>query len=116
MAQIPCLEVLNDYMENRKLFKNLPDWASARWNRKVTNQPQETGRYPNFYSFVQYVAWESKVACNPVSYYGGLGGEKRSDREPKRTKANVLTTNMDLESKGKGDAKENKDTVKKCPF
>ena len=116
MTQIPSLEVLNDCMENRKLLSKLPNWASTRWNRKVTKQLEETGQYPNFSSFVAFVVAEAKVACNPVSSFGGLSEEKKPDREPNRNKASVLTTNTNLESEGKGETRENKQTVKKCPF
>ena len=38
------------------------------------------------------------------------------NREPKRNKASFLTTNTNLESEEKGETRENKQTVKKCPF
>ncbi len=130
MQHIPSLKVLNDCMENQRLAAKLPNWAAARWNRKATQHLQETGEYPSFNYFVEFVVGEAKVACNPVSSLHALNEEKKTTRDPKRKQASVMATRTDLQykpkdsqnqgkdgkGKGKPVSREIKEIIKKCPF
>lgn len=67
MWQIRSLQVLNDCSENQRMLSKLPDWLTARWNRKVIQIEEESGSFPTFSNFVDFVAREAKIACNPVT-------------------------------------------------
>lgn len=67
MSQIKSLEVLNDCGENQKMLAKLPDWLTARWNRKVIKIEEETKVFPSFSQFVGFVTREAKIACNTVT-------------------------------------------------
>lgn len=67
MQTIPSLCVLNDCQENRKILSKLPDWLVSRWNRIVVDHEEKFGKFPLFCNFVDFVAKEAKVACNPVT-------------------------------------------------
>ena len=130
MQHIPSLKVLDDCMENQRLAAKLPNWAATRWNRKATQHLQETGEYPSFNYFVEFVVGEAKVACNPVSSLHALNEEKKTTRDPKRKQASVMAIRTDLQykskdsqnqgkdgqSKGKPVSRESKEITKKCPF
>ena len=119
MTHIPSLQVLNDCMENQRLIQKLPNWAFSRWNRKVTKQLQETGIYPSFDTFVDFVVDEARIACNPVSSLNALN--EKPTREPKRRQASVMATNTDPTSnrkslQNKGKTEKEKEGIKKCPL
>ncbi|KAK7884949.1 hypothetical protein WMY93_028072 [Mugilogobius chulae] len=78
MLQIKSLEVLNDCNENQRMLSKLPDWLTARWNRKVIEIEEQSGFFPTFSNFVDFVAREAKIACNPVTSLHAL---KASDSE-----------------------------------
>lgn len=55
MFQIKSLEVLNNCSENQRMLSKLPDWLTARWNRKVIQIEEEYGSFPTFSNFVDFV-------------------------------------------------------------
>lgn len=67
MVHIKALEILNDCNENRKILSKLPDWLTARWNRKVMEIEEESRCFPTFSQFVSFLTREAKIACNPVT-------------------------------------------------
>ncbi|XP_035525621.1 uncharacterized protein LOC118333908 [Morone saxatilis] len=67
MVHIKALEILNDCNENRKILSKLPDWLTARWNRKVIDIQEESNQFPSFSQFVKFLTREAKIACNPVT-------------------------------------------------
>lgn len=97
-SQIKGLEVLNDCNENQKILSKLPDWLTSRWNRKVLTIEEETGRFPSFSQFVQFLIREARIACNPVTSLHALkqcDGEKVKPQRNQTPAAKVLTTNTD---------------------
>ena len=97
MSHVKSLEILNDCEENRKLVNKLPDWAASRWNRKVTEALDSNQEFPSFKDFTVFMAKEARIACNPItSPYANRNSEsstaKGSNRDPKRNKASVLST------------------------
>lgn len=78
MVLVPNLSVLNDCVENQKLLVKLPEWATVRWNCEVNHALETMSEYPTFHKFVEFVAKEAKIACNPVSFLYAL-----NDKEPK---------------------------------
>lgn len=82
MVNIKALEILNDCNENRKILSKLPDWLTARWNRKVVNMEEESNQFPSFSQFVRFLMKEAKIACNPVTSLQSL---KQSDVEKPKT-------------------------------
>lgn len=102
MTQIPNLSVLNDCTENQKLLSKLPDWASVRWNRIVTDKLESSDEYPSFNQFVAFVAKEAKVACNPISsIYAINDNDRKMPREPKAgsNKVKVFATSTSAHTK-----------------
>lgn len=67
MSQIKSLEILNDCGENQRMLAKLPDWLTARWNRKVIEIEEENKTFPSFSQFVEFVTKEAKMACNPMT-------------------------------------------------
>ena len=82
MSEIKGLEILNDCGENQRILAKLPDWLTARWNRRVIEIEEETKTFPSFVQFVNFVAKEAKIACNPVTSLHAL---KSSDGEKVRS-------------------------------
>lgn len=64
------------------MLTKLPDWLTARWNRKVSDIEEETKTFPSFRQFVEFVTREAKIACNPVTSLHTL---KSSDGEKVKT-------------------------------
>ena len=93
METVPSLSILDDDRENKKLLLKLPDWVTTRWSRIVASHKEETGRFPPFSVFVEFLAKEAKVACDPVSSLQALNKDReaarprnpRSDVKPART-------------------------------
>lgn len=50
------------------MLTELPDWITARWNKRVIESQEETKTFPGLSQFVDYVAKEAKIACNPVTF------------------------------------------------
>lgn len=66
MACIPGLRVLNDKRENKKFIRALPDWLSTRWIRQVTKAKEQSGCFPKFNKYAEFVNHEVKVACSTL--------------------------------------------------
>jgi len=64
-TEIPGLAILNDCRENRSMLKKLPDWIVRKWSRTITEY-SEKGTYPSFACFVNFLAKEAQIACNPI--------------------------------------------------
>ena len=67
MQTIKDLTILNDHMENQKLFASLPDWLISRWNREATREMDQNKRYPDFKTFTAFVNAEADLASNLIS-------------------------------------------------
>ncbi|KAL4230450.1 hypothetical protein ACF0H5_010832 [Mactra antiquata] len=96
MQFVPSLSILNDCSENQRLLGKLPDWVSLRWNRVVSERLDSTGLYPVFVEFVDFVAKEARIACNPVSSLSvlqNLDKEQKTSVKSKNVSVKVLTTN-----------------------
>lgn len=61
------------------MLTKLPDWLTARWNRKVFQTEEET---KTFLNFSQFVTREAKIAYDPVTSLHAL---KSSDGEKVKT-------------------------------
>ena len=61
------LAILDDCEENHKLLKKLPDWVVRRWSRLVTKTLDESGDYPSFSRFTDFIQTEARIACNPIA-------------------------------------------------
>lgn len=53
-------------VKTKEMLTELPDWITARWNKRVIESEEETETFPGLSQFVDYVAKEAKIACNPV--------------------------------------------------
>ena len=96
MTQIKSLAVLNDCGENQRMLNKLPDWLTARWNRKVIAVEESTHDFPSFREFVQFLAREAKIACNPVTSLHALkSGEKVKTPMPRNVGAKVLASSSE---------------------
>ncbi|XP_069134375.1 uncharacterized protein [Argopecten irradians] len=99
MMHIPSLSILNDCSENQKLLGKLPEWASVRWNRVVTEGLDSSNNYPSFSQFVEFVAREAKVACNPISSIHALNNTTETERKrSKEQKIRVLASTASSKS------------------
>ncbi|XDV25278.1 hypothetical protein PO909_029222 [Leuciscus waleckii] len=95
MVHIKALEILNDCNENRKILSKLPDWLTARWNRKVIEVEEEENQFPSFSQFVKFLAREAKIACHSVTSLQSLKqGEAENPKVQKHQsfRAKTLTT------------------------
>ncbi|KAI7805752.1 hypothetical protein IRJ41_018562 [Triplophysa rosa] len=108
MFQMKNLEVLNDCSENQKMLSKLPDWLTARWNRKVIETQEQSGSIPTFSNFVDFVTREAKIACNPVTSLHAL---KTSDSE--KTK---FPKNRRIDAKVLASSSIEKPDIKRCIF
>lgn len=93
------LEILSDCEENQKLLQKIPEWLATRWNRQVTVALMKGKDFPSFKDFVEFVALEAEITCNPVTssyalYSCSSSLEKRYIREtkPNRSVTQVFTT------------------------
>ncbi|XP_054594125.2 uncharacterized protein [Nothobranchius furzeri] len=93
MAHIKALEILNDCSENRKILAKLPDWLTARWNRKVMEMEEENGQFPSFSQFVRFLTRESKIACNPITSLQSLKLSDKSKQQNVKVKTLVTRSN-----------------------
>ncbi|XP_026224932.1 uncharacterized protein LOC113168143 [Anabas testudineus] len=108
MTQIKGLEILNDCGENQRILAKLPDWLVARWNRKAVEIEEASHMFPSFVQFVDFLTFEAKIACNPVTSLHAL---KSSDGErPKVAKTRSVGARVLVNS-----SVENLD-VKRCTF
>ncbi|XP_061793005.1 uncharacterized protein [Nerophis lumbriciformis] len=90
MLQIKNLQILNDCYENQRMLSKLPDWLTARWNRKVVEIEDQCGSFPTFSHFVNFVEKEARIACNPVTSLSAL---KANDSEKEKAKT-PMTRNV----------------------
>lgn len=74
MQTTKSLSVLDDERENRKLLAKLPDWIVSRWGRTATKWKDTKKEYPPFKNFVEFIACEAKIACDPVTSLQSLRG------------------------------------------
>ena len=65
MISNQSLQILNDERENRKILNKLPEWLSHRWVRIVSDWRDQTKTFPPFSKFVQFLAKEAKISCDP---------------------------------------------------
>nr|XP_054606831.1 uncharacterized protein LOC129166991 [Nothobranchius furzeri] len=93
MVHIKALEILNDCSENRKILAKLPDWLTARWNRKVMEMEEENGQFPSFSQFVRFLTRESKIACNPITSLQSLKLSDKSKQQNVKVKTLVTRSN-----------------------
>ncbi|KAJ8342594.1 hypothetical protein SKAU_G00325220 [Synaphobranchus kaupii] len=105
MSQIKSLEVLNDCDENQRMLTKLPDWLTARWNRKVIEIDEANKAFPNFSQFVEFVTKEAKIACHPVTSLHALkssDGEKVKTPRTRSVGAKVLASSSEEKPDAKG--------------
>ena len=67
MSHIDDLKILNDCRENRKILQKLPEWVTRRWSRTIDT----TKKYPDFKQFVEFIAREADIVCNPITLLKG---------------------------------------------
>nr|XP_021329350.1 uncharacterized protein LOC110439121 [Danio rerio] len=108
MLQIKNLDVLNDCSENQKILSKLPDWLTARWNRKVIEIEEQHGSFPTFSNFVDFITREAKIACNPVTSLHALKGSDLEKVKPTKTRS--------IGTKVLASAAEEKPNIQKCVF
>ena len=103
------LQSLDNCHENQQLLSKLPDWMTSRWNRQVFSILKTTECYPSFSAFVDFVAEEALIACNPISSLHALKTfdsvrptEHRpvGQREVGRKRANVFCYRSNREDDG----------------
>ena len=81
MQTITSLHILNVNQENRKMLTKIPDWLVNRWNRLVAQRKEQTAEFPPFKDFVEFVAKEAKIACDPVTSPMSLKGSSSAEYE-----------------------------------
>ncbi|XP_049331632.1 uncharacterized protein LOC125799291 [Astyanax mexicanus] len=97
MPHLKTLEVLNDSCESQKILRKLPDWLVSRWNRKVQDFRQANPGYPPFKMFVDFIAKEADLACDPISSVQALRSvecEKPRHLKSQTVQAKTLSTNV----------------------
>ncbi|XP_037113011.1 uncharacterized protein LOC119126082 isoform X2 [Syngnathus acus] len=105
MSQIKSLEVLNDCGENQRMLSKLPDWLTARWNRRVTRMEKENETFPSFDQFVEFVTEEADIACNPITSLHALKSGDGGKEKPQKTRsvgAKVLASSSEEKTDAKG--------------
>jgi len=111
MPHVKGLHILNDWKENQKLAKKLPDWAVTRWSRQVSEALDSMAEYPSFDTFVEFVEKEARIMCNPVISLAALRGpdQSREARPYKSTRESGKGKGMAL-STGSQEVHLNRDT------
>ncbi len=99
MQTMPDLQVLNNSIENKKMLNKLPDYLVHRWKRTVTERLSQTGVFPNFAEFVNFLQWESKVLCNPIFGSHFRGTPEASHKKDDYKKGRSLATSLTAEAK-----------------
>lgn len=94
MPHIKGLSILNDCEESLKLLKKLPEWMVRRWSRIVAEELDQSGNYPSFLRFTEFMQREARILCNPITS-PFLINVKTEDMFPKRAK--TLNTHTQLE-------------------
>ncbi|XP_023197668.1 uncharacterized protein LOC111610010 [Xiphophorus maculatus] len=96
IPHVKGLAILSDCEENHKLLKKLPEWIVRKWSRIVVDELDESGDYPDFKCFTEFLSKEAKIACNPIA--SPLIGNFKfaDDRTQKRAK--TFNTNAQQKS------------------
>ncbi|KAL7874933.1 hypothetical protein SRHO_G00059030 [Serrasalmus rhombeus] len=115
MSHIKSLEVLNDCSENQRILSKLPDWLTARWNRKVMEFEEETQDFPSFHTFVEFVSREAKIACNPMTSLHALKSGDAERVKPSKVR-NVGAKVLASASEEKPDVEGQRGNAKGCMF
>ncbi|KAL7842541.1 hypothetical protein SRHO_G00068440 [Serrasalmus rhombeus] len=115
MSHIKSLEVLNDCSENQRILSKLPDWLTARWNRKVMEFEEETQDFPSFHTFVEFVSREAKIACNPMTSLHALKSGDAEMAKPSKVR-NVGAKVLASASEEKPDVEGQRGNAKGCMF
>ncbi|KAL7844978.1 hypothetical protein SRHO_G00235180 [Serrasalmus rhombeus] len=115
MSHIKSLEVLNDCSENQRILSKLPDWLTARWNRKVMEFEEETQDFPSFHTFVEFVSREAKIACNPMTSLHALKSGDAERAKPSKVR-NVGAKVLASASEEKPDVEGQRGNAKGCMF
>lgn len=101
MPHIKGLNILNDCEENQRLVRKLPDWAAARWNRQATQFMKDSGEFPSFKDFAQFMSSEAEIVCNPITSFHALRSSDTitaKTQKEKRPACNVLHTQTATET------------------
>lgn len=115
MSHVKSLEVLNDCSENQRILSKLPDWLTARWNRKVMNYEEENHDFPKFHTFVEFVSREAKIACNPMTSLYALKSGDAERAKPSKVR-NVGVKVLASASEEKPDVEGQRGDAKGCMF
>ncbi|KAL7874934.1 hypothetical protein SRHO_G00059040 [Serrasalmus rhombeus] len=115
MSHIKSLEVLNDCSENQRILSKLPDWLTARWNRKVMEFEEEPQDFPSFHTFVEFVSREAKIACNPMTSLHALKSGDAERAKPSKVR-NVGAKVLASASEEKPDVEGQRGNAKGCMF
>ncbi|KAL6472372.1 hypothetical protein MHYP_G00185600 [Metynnis hypsauchen] len=115
MSHIKSLEVLNDCSENQRILSKLPDWLTARWNRKVMEFEEATQDFPSFHAFVEFVSREAKIACNPMTSLHALKSGDAERARPSKVR-NVGAKVLASASEEKPDVEGQRGNAKGCMF
>ncbi|KAL7857336.1 hypothetical protein SRHO_G00162350 [Serrasalmus rhombeus] len=115
MSHIKSLEVLNDCSENQRILSKLPDWLTARWNRKVMEFEEETQDFPSFHTFVEFVSREAKIACNPMTSLHALKSGDAERAKPSKVR-NVGAKVLASASEEKPDVEGQRGNAMGCMF
>ena len=67
MMCFQSLSILDDESENAEICRKLPAWLSRNWTRKVAIYRSETGEFPPFSDFVDFLALEDDIANDPYT-------------------------------------------------
>ncbi|GAA6104104.1 uncharacterized protein LOC108183667 [Tachysurus ichikawai] len=73
--------------DNYKPHKKLPERIVRKWNRIVVEELDESGDYPSFKRFAEFLRKESKIACNLLTSSLLMSSKVSDERLPKRAKA-----------------------------
>ena len=61
------LRILDDPRENKKMLQKLPEWLTLRWSRKAHELRVNSGKYPSFEVFVQFMTMEADILNDPIT-------------------------------------------------
>ena len=56
-----ALKVLDDETENSEIIRRLPPWLARQWTRRVAQQREATGEFPDFHEFVEFLSQEDRI-------------------------------------------------------
>ena len=67
MPHMKGLSILNDCEENHKLLKKIPEWMLRRWSWIIVEELHQSGNYPSFLRFTEFMQREANIVCNPIA-------------------------------------------------